>query len=254
VVVQAYLAISVLTGAVLCVEVAERHRSEYVARRAERDRARSEEIAVKVAEAERHNLTQETHDLIGHGLTTVLLQLGAARRVVASDPGLACELLTSAEEIGRRACGDLEAALRLLGHEPPLEPTRGIEGIAELVGALSKAGLRVTLDIPREREAVPTLVDWSAYRIAQEALTNVARHAPAAQATVTVRFDHRALHLSVVDDGERVEGTTSHAEGRGIIGMRERAAALGGTLEAWPRKDHGFAVVATLPLGARPQA
>jgi signal transduction histidine kinase len=248
IVVQAYLAISVLTGAVLCVEVAERHRSEYVARRAERDRARSEEMAVKAAEAERHSLTQETHDLVGHGLTAVLLQLGAARRVVASDPGLACELLASAEEMGRRACGELDAALRRLGHEPPLQPARGIEGIAELVGALSKAGLRVTLDMPGERDSVPTLVDWSAYRIAQEALTNVARHAPAAQATVTVRVDHRALHLSVIDDGEPVDGTASHTEGRGIIGMRERAAALGGTLEAWPRDGHGFAVVATLPL------
>jgi signal transduction histidine kinase len=240
-VLQAYLGVTLLTVLVLAAEVAER-------RQAQRERQESEIAAVGLAEAERQSLTQETHDLVGHGLTAVLLQLGAARQVVSSDPQLACELLASAEEIGRRACGDLESALRRLGHQPALEPARGIEGLADLVGALSKAGLRVTLDMQPERLAIPALVDWSAYRIAQEALTNVARHAPGAEATVTVRFRDGTLQLSVVDDGGPAGGTRSPKEGRGITGMRERAAALGGTLEAWPRKGRGFAVVATLPL------
>ena len=249
-VLQLYLAISVLTGAVLAVEVAERHRSEYVARRAERDRDTSEEIAVKLGEAERRSIAMDTHDIVGHGLSVMLLQLGAVRQVLHNDVELACQLLRSAETIGRRACEDLEASLALAGQGPVLVPGRGLDELPELVSHLRSAGLNLDVRSEGERGEISTLLDWSVYRIVQEALTNVLKHAPGASASVTVRFEPQELRLSVVDDGDG-SGNGSPDEGRGIIGMRERAVALGGTLNATPLTGGGFAVVATLPRRCR---
>jgi signal transduction histidine kinase len=221
---------------VLNVEVAQRRRNERLARR-----------AIRVADAERHNVAQETHDIVGHGLTAMLLQVGAARQVFAHDPGQAYELLASAEAIGRRACGELDVALATLGEQPAHQRGQGVADLAGLVDVLAAAGLPVMLDVDGDFHDVPTLVDWSAYRIAREALTNIARHAPGASATVTVRGEERELVLSVVDDGGPAGPVVPREEGRGIIGMRERAAALGGTLDASPRAGGGFAVVARLP-------
>jgi signal transduction histidine kinase len=240
-VLQCFLALTLLTAMVLNVEIAERRKKE--------DHVRRTEVAVvKVAEAERRSISQETHDIVGHGLTAMLLQLGAARQVLASDPKHASQLLASAEAIGRGACTDLELALAILGREPTRSPGRGLAELPDLVGALSGAGLHVTLDMQAEHEHLTALVEWSAYRIAQEALTNVARHAPGAHATVTVRCTEDMLNLSVVDDGGAPGAAGSLRLGRGIIGMRERASALGGTLDAGPSPDGGFAVTARLPL------
>jgi signal transduction histidine kinase len=246
-VLQAYLGVTLLTVLVLAAEVAERRRGEHLTRKAELERARTEQAAVKVAEAERHSISQDTHDIVGHGLASVLLQLGAARQVLRCDPDQANALLVSAEAVGRRACQDLEIALASMGHQPLSKPGRGLAELPVLIDALSQAGLRVTLDNEADGTPVPTLVDWSAYRIVQEALTNVARHAPGAKAWVTVRADRHELVLSVVDDGGAERRRVTHDEGRGIAGMRERATALGGTLEAFPREGRGFAVVAKLP-------
>jgi signal transduction histidine kinase len=239
-VLQAFLGLTLLTSIVLTGEVAERRRSE------ER-RMRSERTAIQVAEAERHSLSQDTHDIVGHGLTAMLLQLGAARQILARDPEQAHELLVSAEAVGRRACQDLEIALASLGTQPVGTPGRGLAALPALIDTLSKAGLRVTLDNDAEGTALPTLVDWSAYRIAQEALTNVARHAPDATTTVRVRAIDNEILLCVVDDGGATTTANARKDGHGIIGMRERAAALGGTLDAGPRSGGGFAVVARLP-------
>jgi signal transduction histidine kinase len=180
----------------------------------------------------------------------MLLQLGAARRVIHDDTQLACELLSSAEAIGRRACEDLEASLALAGQGPVLVPGRGLDELPELVSHLRATGLDVDVRSEGERGEISTLLDWSIYRIVQEALTNVLKHAPGTSATVTVRFAPKAVHLSVVDDGQ-ASGNGPHDEGRGIIGMRERAAALGGTLHASPLSGGGFAVVASFPRRSR---
>jgi signal transduction histidine kinase len=237
---QIFLGLTLLTAMVLNIEIGERREKEELARR-------TQEAAVRVAEAERHSISQDTHDIVGHGLAAMLLQLGAARQVLDGDPRLALDLLTSAETIGRGACQDLEIALSSLGQDPVRSPGLGLAALPNLVDALSEAGLPVTLHVDDMAHDPPTLVDWSAYRLVREALTNVVRHAPGATTTVTVRVHDRDLVVSVVND-EGPEGTTPmRRAGRGIIGMRERAEALGGTLEVDQRRDGGFAVVATLP-------
>jgi len=246
---QIFLALTLLTGMTLATEIAERRRGEQMARRADAERARSEEATVKIAEAERRSITQDTHDIVGHGLNVMLLQVGAARRLFDSDPGLARELLDSSEMIGRRACKDLDIALAMSTASPDLQPGRGLQNLPELVDAMRSTSMRVQLVTEGEHQEISTLVDWSAYRIVQEALTNVAKHAPGAAVTVTVRYDEDNVWLSVVDDGwSSPSATERRGEGRGIIGMHERAAVMGGELEAGPVKPRGFAVRARLPL------
>jgi len=237
---QLFVFVTFLTGLVLAAEIAERRRSE-------QERATIEEAAVRVAEAERQTITQETHDIVGHGLSAMVLQIGAARRLLESDPAAAGELLQSSEALGRKAAGDLDVALSLLGHEDGPEG-RGTDEIPELVSALGDAGLSVELTVEGERGDISTLVDWSAYRIVREALTNVLKHAPAAATTVTLRYDDDAIRLAVVNRGGLMDRNGSSEEGRGIVGMRERAAALGGTLEVGPTPGGGFAVTAKLPI------
>src|SRR5262249_39980119 len=162
---------------------------------------------------ERHSITMDTHDIVGHGLSVMLLQLGAVRQVLHNDLQLACELLSSAEAIGRRACEDLESSLALAGQGPVLVPGRGLDELPELVSQLRAAGLDLDVRSEGERGEISTLLDWSVYRIVQEALTNVLKHARGASATVTVRFEPEEVHVSVVDDGDG-SGNGSHDEGR----------------------------------------
>ena len=245
---QTVIGVTLLTGMVLAAQIAERRRSDDLARRAELQRVSSEEAAVKLAEAERHSMARDTHDIVGHGLNAILLHAGAARRVLDRDTQLARELLCSIEELGRRACSDLDLALSVAGVAPIRKPGQGLGGLPDLLTMLEAAGLKVTLKTEGEPRAVPTLVDWSAYRIVQEAFTNVLKHAPGASATVTVRFAAADLYLSVVDHGGQTTAAPSRHEGRGIIGIRERATALGGSLRANHTASGGFRVVARLPF------
>jgi signal transduction histidine kinase len=249
-VLQLFLGVTFLTGLVLAVEIAERRRSEHRTLEAQRQLAMSEEAALKLAESERASIVRDTHDIVGHGLNAMLLQLGAARRVFDTDPAMARDLVASTEAIGRAACDDLDVALALVGTGPGAAG-KGLEQLPELVSVLRRAGLSVDFGVEGTRVEVPTLVDWSAYCIAQEALTNVLKHAPDAHAKVTVRFDDHALHLSIVDDGGANGGHCQFAAGRGIIGMRERAAAVGGTLAVGPNGGPGFTVTSTLPTKPR---
>jgi signal transduction histidine kinase len=180
----------------------------------------------------------------------MLLQIGAARRLLDQDPAAASQLLRSSETLGRKAAGDLDVALSLMGNEQVPE-SRGLDELPALVSTLHDAGLPVALRIEGERGDISTLVDWSAYRIAREALTNVLRHAPGAATTVTIRYRDADIQLSVVNHSGHADGGRPHEDGRGIVGIRERAAALGGTLEVGPTPGSGFAVAATLPI--RPQ-
>jgi signal transduction histidine kinase len=238
---ELFLGVTFFTGLVLAVEIAERRRSE------ERTQA-----AIRLVEAERHSITQDTHDIVGHGLNAMLLQVGAARRVLNDDPAKARELLTRTEELGRRAFDDLDVALAIVGDgQTPPPDGHGLEELPELVSVLRGATLVIDLRVEGPRGELPTLVDWSAYGIVREALTNVLKHAPGAGVTVTVRFADDAIHLSVVDDGGPKGGDRSHRNGRGIVGMRERAVALGGTLDVGPNPGGGFTVTSTLPTNPR---
>jgi len=252
---QLFLGVTFLTGLVLATEIAERRRGEHRTREAQRQLAISEEAAVKLAEAERQRIVGDTHDIVGHGLNAMLLQIGAARRVLDDDPALAREILASSETIGRAACDDLDVALSLLGGEPARASGRGLEQLPGLVTALRSAGFPVELRVEGdrvegERVEISTLVGWSAYTIVREALTNVLKHASGAHTKVTVRFGADAVHLSIVDDGG-ADGEGHSFEGRGIMGMRERAAAVGGTLDVGTSPGGGFRVVSTLPANPR---
>ena len=174
---QIYLAIILLSALAVAIEVEERHRLERHTKRAERDRIVAEQRTAEVELHERSRLASETHDIVGHGLNVMLLQAGAARRLLPADPEQARLLLTSLEEVGRRACRDLDVVLAAERASPASED-RGLSAVPGLVTLLREAGLHIELTMNVPAGSLPTVVDRSAYRVVREALTNVAKHAP----------------------------------------------------------------------------
>ena len=247
--VQLFLLVTLLAALTLAVEVADRRRAERMMQKAEADRNRAERAVAEAAAGERRRIARETHDIVGHALNVVLLQAGAARRVISTDAELTRTFLESIESVGRDAFRDLDIALGLTGRAPQLLPGRGLSSVPGLVGIMRQAGVAIDLDMDGcEQLEISTLVDWSAYRIVQEALTNVTKHARAAHATVTVRLEAEEVLLSVVDDGNG--SPAPGPEGRGLIGIRERAEVLGGHVDLGPVRGGGFAVRARLPVRA----
>jgi signal transduction histidine kinase len=241
---------------------ATRNRRAYIAeveqRAAEAERTREEEARRRVDE-ERLHIARELHDITAHSLSIVAVQSGAALHVLDSDPAAARGALIAIRETSRDALNELRAILGVLrgsGEAPegaPLAPTPGLSRVADLVAPLRDAGLSVELTAPESGDPLSAFVDASAYRIVQEALTNVLRHAGTASVRVTLRRDDDALSVEVLDDGAGASVAASPAEGHGVAGMRERALALGGTFEAGPAKGGGWRVAATLPLSGRGQ-
>jgi signal transduction histidine kinase len=248
--VQLFLAVTLLAALALAVEVADRRRAEDGVREAHAKRARAERETAVVAEAERRRMARETHDSVGHALNVMLLQSGAARRVITSDPERCAAFLESIENVGREAFRELDMVLDPTDRAPDRTPSRGLANLPSMVDVMRQSGIDVELDMPDDQASqLSKLLDWSAYRIVQEALTNVAKHAPKAHANVTVRRTEDMLHLFVVDDGLGTSTRTANRVGHGLIGMRERAESFGGLIEAGPRPAGGFAVRAHLPLG-----
>jgi signal transduction histidine kinase len=204
---------------------------------------------------EQARIARELHDVIAHSVSVIVVQASAADDVFDSRPDLARAALRSIEQAGRDALRELRT---LLGGESPgdLDPTHPQPGLArldELAEPLRLAGLDVVVRREGEAPALPAGVDLSAYRIVQEALTNTLRHARATRAEVTVRHEDHAVELEVRDDGRGVPlMADGGGAGQGLVGMRERAALLGGTLEAGPLPGGGFRVHARLPLEASP--
>ena len=245
---QLFLAITLIAALTIAVEIADRMRAERILNRAEGERNRAELAVVTAAEDERRRIARETHDIVGGALNVMLLQAGAARRVIDRDADLARALLESIETAGRDAFADLDVALGLVDRSPGLGPGRGLSDLPGLVDAMQRAGIAVQLDITGEPAKLSTLVDWSAYRIVQEALTNIAKHASGAHAQVHVGFDNDLVFVSIVDDGGTVQAKNGPRPGQGLIGMRERVVVLGGDLDAGPQPSGGYAVRVWLPL------
>jgi signal transduction histidine kinase len=200
---------------------------------------------------ERLRIAREIHDVVAHAMTAINVQAGVAAHLLERDPGQAYDALRHIKHTSGAALTDLRGTLDVL-RDPsaaaPLGPPAGLGDIAELTGGLRSAGVEVTLDIDSAAD-VPAAVQSVAYRIVQEALTNVARHARATAATVSVRRKRGAITVEVADDGAPAADTpASAAAGNGVRGMRERAAALGGTLEAGPSPRGGWRVRAWLPM------
>ena len=190
---------------------------------------------------EQARIARELHDVIAHSVSVIVVQAAAADDVFDTRPDQARTALRSIEAAGREALGELRQLLGAVS-----APRPGLSRLSELTEPLRDAGLEVAVHRPAPARELPAGVDQAAYRIVQEALTNTLRHAHATRASVTIREVGRALELDVSDDG--TGGSDGAVPGRGLAGMRERAAMLGGTLDAGPRPDGGFRVRARLPL------
>jgi signal transduction histidine kinase len=210
-----------------------------------------EQQAREAVREERVRIARELHDMVAHSVTVMVIQAGVVRRRLDAGLEVDAQLLRSIEDSGREAVGELRRTLGLLrGDAAETAPPAGLDRLDELVGQVREAGLAVTLRRDGEATPLPPAVDLSAYRIAQEALTNVLKHAGAASATVTVAYRPDGLHLTVVDDGTAAPAGPDGG-GQGLIGMRERVMLFGGELTAGRRPEGGFAVRARLPLPAQ---
>ncbi|MGV9881003.1 sensor histidine kinase [Streptomyces sp. NPDC003006] len=225
-----------------------------VVERAERaERTREEEARRRVAE-ERLRVARDLHDLLAHSITLVGVQTSVAAHVLAADPdrldrAAVAKALDDVAETCRTARGELRATLEVLrsGTEDEARgPLPGLGSLPDLADAARTAGARVELSVARCD--APPAVDVAAYRIVQEALTNAVRHAgPGPTVRVDIRTADAALNVTVTDDGVGARGNAG-TPGYGLVGMRERARTVGGTLEAGPRSEGGFMVCAVLPL------
>jgi signal transduction histidine kinase len=243
---QLFLAVALVSALVLAIEVAERLRARRALQKAEAARLLARVDALDAVADERRRIAGDVHDIVGHALNAMVLQAGGARRVLDRDPQLARELIESIESAGRDAFSDLDASLGLVDGAPALSPGRSIADLPEVVGALRQAGLDVNLTIAGRPRPLPRLVEWSAFRIVQEALTNVVKHTEGARVKVVVDYESDTLTLVVANDGRVVDGRANG--GRGLIGMRERASVLGGQIEIGPNGRGGFTVRARIPV------
>jgi signal transduction histidine kinase len=242
---QLFIAVTLISSLAFAVEVAERSHAERVLRRAEAERARAEVEALTIAGGERRQMARDVHDIVGHALNVMILSAGGARRLIRTDPADAQLLLQRAEGVGRDAFRDLDVALALVDQSPGRRDL-GLDELSDLVEGLAAVGLDVDYAVEGDVRALPRVVDWSAYRIVQESLTNIAKHAADAHASVTVRYDDASVRLTIADVGG-VAHSSNGRDGRGVLGMRERVALLGGSLEAGPADGGGYVVCAELP-------
>jgi signal transduction histidine kinase len=202
---------------------------------------------------ERRRIARDLHDVIAHSVSVMVVQAGAAEDVFERDPAAVLEPIRAVQETGRAALVEISRLLGLLrddGAELGLAPQPRLDDLGELAEQMRTAGLIVALRLEGEPRPLPLGVDLSVYRIAQEALTNTLKHADGAAAELVLRYRERDVELEVTDDGAGTEN--GHRGGHGLIGMRERVAVFGGTLEAGRRPEGGFRVLARLPLQVRP--
>jgi signal transduction histidine kinase len=239
-----------------------RARRAYVAElrdRAERAERTREEEARRRVDEERMRIARELHDVVSHTIGVISVQAGVASHLLERRPDKAAESLAAIRQASDEALGELHAMLGVLrdgdgsGAEAPLSPAPGLGELDALVAQAAGSGLEVRVSVQGHPRRLPAAVDLAAYRVVQESLTNVVRHARASRAEVTVRHTDGQVVVEVTDNGNGAgpaSGRRDRRSGQGILGMRERARALGGSLEAGPRPGGGFRVQATLPVGA----
>src|SRR5262249_5938711 len=225
---------------------------EAKAAHAEADRAAERAHAIS---QERTRIARELHDVAVHHVSLIAVQAGAAR-VLAEEAGARNderESLAAIEETARQALAELRQLLGVLRHdtEPKaLAPAPGLRQLDELLDEVRRSGLPVTLTVDGTPATLPPAIDLSAYRIVQEALTNVVKHEGAVPTRVVVRHRASDIEIEVTNDGTTRNHTpTAEGQGHGIVGMRERVALFGGQLDAHHRPDGGFPIVARIPLG-----
>ncbi len=241
----AWVPFAVLAGAWVRTQRMYLRGAEERADRAER--GREEEARRRVAE-ERLRIARELHDIVGHALMSINVTSSVSARLATRDPSAAREGLLTINSVSGSALGEIRSTLSLLrGGSRPLEPGLGLDDLPVLVEKTRLSGLPVSLHESGERPEVPAIVGFTVYRIVQESLTNVARHAKdVAHVTVTLTFTPQTLDLAVTNDGAPAE--VREEAGVGLQGMRERLAATGGRLDTTALPTGGFRVHARLPL------
>jgi signal transduction histidine kinase len=231
-------------------------------RAAEAALMREEENRRRASE-ERLRIARELHDVLAHNISLINVQAGVALHLIDEQPEQARTALAAIKEASRDVLREVRSTLgvlRQVDEKPPRFPSPSLRRLDDLLANAASAGLQVRKHVTGEPRQLPAAVDAAAFRIVQEALTNVTRHAGAATATITIDYGPRVLSVVIEDDGNAVKdmyakwaqgvppARGTQAGGHGILGMRERATALGGDLEAGPRPAGGFRVRARLPL------
>ncbi|WP_262286390.1 sensor histidine kinase [Micromonospora sp. MA102] len=215
-------------------------------RRADEAERTREETARRRADEERLHIARELHDSLTHQISVIKVQAEVAVHLAQKRGEQPPEALLAIRDAGREAARELRATLEVL-RDDDRNPPRGLDQVPELVQRARMTGLDAKLTIEGRRSDLPAAVDRTAYRIVQESLTNVARHAAAASASVRIDYRPDTLLIRVEDDGGTASDTPP-APGVGLLGMRERVTALGGHLTAAPRREGGFTVQAELPV------
>jgi signal transduction histidine kinase len=223
-----------------------RRAAEELLRRAEEAEQRRESERVAAVAQERTRIAHEVHDIVGHALNVMVLQAGAGRRMLGRDPEASAAALATVEAVGRDALADLDQALAVLDAPTERRPTRGLAAVDDLAAQLTAAGVPVRVRVEGTPRTLTTPVDLAAFRVVQEALTNVAKHAPGSPADVEIRYDDDALRLRVSDPAPAPAVVST--SGRGLAGIRDRAEALGGIAEAGPDPHGGWSVRCTIPV------
>jgi signal transduction histidine kinase len=226
-------------------------------RELEEQRARAEAALA----AERGRIARELHDIVAHSVTVMVLQAAGARRVIGRRPDLAVPALTTIEEVGTRAMGELRRLLGVLresdaaGSAAGTQPLAGLAELARLLDAVGSNGIEAKVEVAGTPQPLDVSVDLAAYRVIQEGLTNVAKHAgPGSTCRVAMDWTVDRLVVTVQDDGAgtAASGADALSTGNGLLGLRERVAIVGGSLSAGPVDAGGFRLQASLPTAIRP--
>ncbi|WP_235215405.1 sensor histidine kinase [Phaeacidiphilus oryzae] len=255
------LAVLLLLGAAAALVRGGRLRLRESRRRLDDLRRKQAEATRRAVAEERSRIAGELHDVVTHNVSVMVIQAGAARKVLDAQPELAKEALLAVENGGRAAMAELRHVMGLLaasGAAAPsagaadtpadgLEPQPGLDQLEGLVARVRAAGLPVRLSVDLPTGPLPSGVELAAYRVVQEALTNALKHAAGAEAEVRVGHDDRLLSIEVTDSGGRRGEQAAAGNGRGLIGLRERLAVYGGTLESGGRMTGGFRILARVP-------
>jgi signal transduction histidine kinase len=219
----------------------------------------------RAAEYERARIARELHDVVTHNVSVMVIQAGAARKVMDANPDEAREALLAVEAGGRAAMTELRHVMGLLtmdgdGNDPAaktepadtteLAPQPGLDGLEALVQGVRDIGVPVELSTVGQTRALPSGIELAAYRVVQEALTNTMKHAAGAAATVSVEYGTDELRVEVTDTGGTPTAAAASGNGHGLVGLRERLAVYGGTLQTGPRLSGGYRVTALIPLEA----
>jgi signal transduction histidine kinase len=246
---QSELLVAAWIAAVLAAaELARTRRQEWARRRAEEEEAERRRV-----NEERLRIARELHDVLAHSISVINVQAGVGLALLDSDPAQARTALTTIKSASKEALGEVRQVLDTLRAkgDAPRTPAPGLARLPELTAQAADAGLRVTVETEGEVSPLPPGADLAAFRIVQEALTNLIRHSGSRTALVRLHHGSGELRVDIDDDGPAAEsGTAAATGGNGLVGMRERAAALGGSAEAGPRDDGGFRVTARLPMTA----